>query len=106
MLVTTTHQIEGRQITDYIQIVAGETILGVNVFKDIAAGLRNIVGGRSQSYEKELVQAREMALAEMKEHALKLGADAVVGVDIAYQNIGTEGSMLMVGASGTAVRLA
>jgi uncharacterized protein YbjQ (UPF0145 family) len=105
MILTTTPSIEGRRITAYLGIVTGEAILGADLFKDIFAGIRNIVGGRSAAYEKELGRARETAMAELELLAGELGADAVVGVDLDYEVIGTGGSMLMVSASGTAVRL-
>lgn len=103
MTVTTTNGIEGRPVRDYLGVVAGETILGVNVFKDITAGFRNIVGGRSGKYEEELRKGRETAIAEMQQRAADMGADAVVGVKIDYETVG--GQMLMVTASGTAVKL-
>ena len=102
MIVTTTPTIEGRPIRDYLGVVAGETILGANIFKDVFAGIRDIVGGRSASYEASLMEARETAMREMTERAEKLGANAVVGVDLDYEVIN---NMLMVSASGTAVRL-
>lgn len=105
MIVTTTPSVEGRIIRSYKGIVFGEVITGVNVFRDFAAGLRNIVGGRSASYEDELMNAREEALAELQERAAQLGADAVVGVDVDYETLGTDNGMLMVTASGTAVTL-
>ena len=105
MIVTTTPQIDGQRITRYYGIVTGEAIMGANVIKDIFAGIRDIVGGRSATYEKELQQARKIALEELEERAQKLGANAVVGVDLDYETVGQGGSMLMVTASGTAVRL-
>ncbi|WP_322795270.1 YbjQ family protein [Tepidiforma sp.] len=105
MLLTTTGTIEGRTITEYLGVVAGEVILGVNVFKDIAAGFRNIVGGRSGKYEEELRKGRDGAIAEMLQYAQQLGADAVVGVKLDYETVGG-GQMLMITASGTAVKLA
>jgi uncharacterized protein YbjQ (UPF0145 family) len=105
MIVTTTHSIEGRQIKQYLGIVSGETIIGANIFKDFFAGIRDIVGGRSGSYEKVLREAKDIALKEMQESAEKLGADAVVGVDLDYETVGSNGGMLMVTASGTAVKL-
>lgn len=102
MIVTTTPTVEGRPVRDYLGIVTGEAILGANLFKDIFAGIRDIVGGRSAAYEKELGRARRTALAEMEAEAKALGADAVVGVDLDYEVIN---NMLMVSASGTAVRL-
>lgn len=101
--VTTTGNIEGRPVREYIGVVAGETILGVNVFKDITAGFRNIVGGRSGKYEEELRKGREIAIEEMKQRASDMGADAVLGVKLDYETVG--GQMLMVTASGTAVKL-
>ena len=105
MIVTTTNSLDGREITKYMGVVTGEAILGTNIFRDIFAGIRDIVGGRSESYEQVLREARETALSELKDEAQQLGANAVVGVDIDYENIstGSSGSMLMVSASGTAV---
>ncbi len=105
MIVTTTSLIEGRPVTQYLGIVTGEVIVGANIFKDLFAGVRDIVGGRSGSYEKTLRSAREEAFAEVEELATRLGASAVIGIDIDYQVIGKEGSMLMVTVSGTAVKL-
>ncbi len=105
MLVSTTPQVEGREIRDYLGVVAGEAILGANVFRDIFASVRDVVGGRSGSYEKVLREARQTALDEMTAEARKLGADAVVGIDFDYETLGAGGSMLMVAASGTAVKL-
>jgi uncharacterized protein YbjQ (UPF0145 family) len=104
MVMTTTQTVQGREITGYLGIVTGEAILGVNVFKDLFAGVRDIVGGRSGAYEQELQKARSIALAELSEAAAQLGAHAVVGVDLDYETVG-QGSMLMVTASGTAVTL-
>ena len=103
MIVTTTPSIEGKQITRYCGVVAGEAILGANLFKDLFAGIRDIVGGRSATYERELQKAREIAMQELQERAAALGANAVVGIDLDYEVIGQGGSMLMVSASGTAV---
>ncbi len=105
MTIATTSTLEGRTIVEYKGIVAGEAILGTNIFRDLFAGIRDLVGGRSASYEQVLREARETALRELEEQARSLGADAVVGVDIDYENIstGSSGSMLMVSASGTAV---
>lgn len=100
MIVTTTPAIEGRRITAYHGIVTGETIIGANIFRDLFAGIRDIVGGRSGAYESALASARETALAEMQDHARRLGGNAVVGVDLDYEVIN---NMLMVSASGTAV---
>lgn len=105
MILTTTPSIEGRTIVEYKGIVFGEVITGVNFFKDFGAGIRNIIGGRSGSYEKELLDARRDALRELEERAIGMGADAVVGIDIDYEVLGQNGGMLMVTASGTAVRL-
>ena len=102
--ITTTGNIEGRAITAYLGIVAGEAILGVNVFKDITAGFRNIVGGRSGKYEEELRKGRDTAILELEVRAVERGADAVVGVKVDYETVG--GQMLMVTAAGTAVKLA
>jgi uncharacterized protein YbjQ (UPF0145 family) len=106
MLLTTTPSIDGRMIREYKGIVTGETIIGANIVKDFLAGIRDFVGGRSGSYERVLRQARETALREMAEEASRLGADAVVGVDIDYETLGTRNGMLMVTACGTAVVLA
>jgi uncharacterized protein YbjQ (UPF0145 family) len=106
MLVTTTYLIEGKTVREYKGIVAGEAILGAHIFRDLFAGIRDIVGGRSGAYEESLKKARDIALDEMTAEAERLGADAVVGVDLDYEVIGEKGSMLMVTASGTAVRLA
>jgi len=103
VLVTTTPSVEGRRITDYKGIVTGEAIMGANIFKDLFAGIRDIVGGRSATHERELRRAREMAMAEVMQAAAELGANAVVGVDIDYETVGTNASMLMVTVSGTAV---
>jgi len=103
MIITTTPQIEGKTITAYKGIVVGEVISGIDFVKDFAAGLTNFFGGRSQSYEGELVDAREQALQEMEKRAEKLGANAVVGVDIDYEVLGSSNNMLMVNVSGTAV---
>lgn len=102
MIVTTTSTVEGRPAREYLGIVTGEAILGANIFRDLFAQVRDIVGGRSAAYEQELGKARKTALAEMEDEARRLGADAVVGVDLDYEVIN---NMLMVSASGTAVRL-
>ena len=101
MLVTTTPIIEGKRIIHYYGIVSGETIIGANVFRDFLAGIR--VGGRSGAYEEVLRQAKETAIKEMEEQAARLGANAVIGVDLDYETVGGSGSMLMVTATGTAV---
>lgn len=103
MLVVTTPNIEGKKIVKYIGMVSGEAILGANIFKDIFAGIRDVVGGRSASYENELRKAKDIALNEMTEQARSLGANAVLAVDLDYETIGSGGSMLMVSANGTAV---
>jgi uncharacterized protein YbjQ (UPF0145 family) len=103
MLVTTTNTIEGHRIVAYKGLVAGEAILGANLFRDLFASIRDIVGGRSGAYEKVLNDARETAIAEMTDKASSLGANAVIGVDIDYETVGQNGSMLMVTAAGTAV---
>lgn len=102
MIVTTTSQIDGYTINNYVRIVAGEAVVGINVFKDIGAGLRDVFGGRSAGYEDSVNKARETALAEMVDRAIALGANAVVGVDIDYETLGANG-MVMVSATGTAV---
>jgi uncharacterized protein YbjQ (UPF0145 family) len=105
MILTTTPSIENKQVFEYVGIVSGEAILGANIFKDFFAGIRDVVGGRSAAYEKELTKARQIALKELEEQATGLGADAIVGIDLDYETIG-QGSMLMVTASGTAIKLA
>ncbi len=104
MIQTTTPSVEGRSITEYLGVVTGEAILGANIVKDLFAGIRDIVGGRSGAYEQELRSARQIALEEMAAEAAARGADAVVGIDLDYETVGS-GGMLMVTASGTAVRL-
>lgn len=101
--LTTTPSFEGKVIKEYKGIVTGETIIGANIFKDLFAGIRDIIGGRSGSYEKVLREAKQIALNEMQEEARKLGANAVVGIDLDYETVGANGGMLMVTASGTAV---
>lgn len=103
MLLTTTNTIEGKRITRYYGIASGETIIGANLFRDFFASIRDIVGGRSGSYEKVLHEAKETALREMQEQARSMGANAVIGVDLDYETVGESGSMLMVTAAGTAV---
>lgn len=105
MIVTTTTSVENRTITSYEGIVFGEVITGINVLKDIGAGLRNVFGGRSKGYEDELVEAREEALNEMADRAKKRGCDVVVGVKMDYEVLGSDNGMLMVTCSGTAVKL-
>jgi uncharacterized protein YbjQ (UPF0145 family) len=103
MLITTTAVIEGKKITEYKGLVTGEVILGANIFKDFMAGIRDIVGGRSGSYESTLREARQSAINEMIAEATRLGANAIVGIDLDYETVGKAGSMLMVTVSGTAV---
>ena len=107
MLLTTTPNVEGKKIRTYHGLVAGEAILGANIFKDIFASIRDIVGGRSEAYEKELQRAKDIAINEMSAKAAALGANAVIGIDLDYETIspGGTGGMLMVSASGTAVTL-
>lgn len=105
MIMTTTNALDGQPIAQYLGIVTGEAILGANIMKDLFAGVRDLVGGRSTAYERELGQAREIAISEMTEKAQRLGANAIIAVDIDYETIGSNGSMLMVAASGTAVRV-
>ncbi len=104
MILSTTNTLENRSVTDYLGVVTGETIIGANIFKDIFAGIRDIVGGRSGSYERVLAEARENALDEMAAKAKDLGADAVIGIDLDYETLGANGGMIMVTASGTAVK--
>ncbi len=104
MIITTTPTIEGKKILEYKGIVCGEVISGVNFIKDFTAGLSNFFGGRSATYEEELIQARENAIREMERRAEDLGANAILGVDIDYEVLGADNGMLMVSASGTAVR--
>ena len=103
MLVTTTTTLDGHRIARYLGVVSGEAILGANIFKDLFAGLRDIVGGRSGAYEQELRRAKDLALQEMVAQATQLGANGVIGVDLDYENLGANGGMLMVTAAGTAV---
>jgi uncharacterized protein YbjQ (UPF0145 family) len=103
MLLTTTSVIDGKQIVKYHGLVTGEAILGANIFRDLFAGIRDIVGGRSAAYEQELRKAKDLAVQEMTEQAQSLGANAIVGIDLDYETVGQGGSMLMVSASGTAV---
>lgn len=103
MLLTTTSVIDGKQIVKYHGLVTGEAILGANIFRDLFAGIRDIVGGRSAAYENELRRAKDLAVEEMTAQAQALGANAVIGIDLDYETVGQGGSMLMVSASGTAV---
>ena len=106
MILTTTHAIDGQTITEYLGVVTGEAILGANIVRDLFAGIRDIVGGRSGAYEEELRKAREIAMEDLAQEAASRGADAVVAIDLDYETVGQGGSMLMVTASGTAVRSA
>ena len=103
MLMTTTAMVDGRPISRYLGIVTGEAIIGANIFRDIFAGVRDIVGGRSGTYEKALAEARQVAMAEMEGRAQELGANAIVGIDLDYEVLGQNNGMLMVAVSGTAV---
>ncbi|MBR3940516.1 MAG: heavy metal-binding domain-containing protein [Bacteroidales bacterium] len=103
MIITTTNSIEGKRIIDYKGVISGEVIVGINAFKDLFASVRNVIGGRSKSYEEELVKARTAAMKELEERAEQLGANAIVGVDIDYQALGADNGMMMVIATGTAV---
>ncbi len=105
MLITTTPTVEGRPIDKYLGIVTGEAIMGTNIVRDMFAGIRDIVGGRSATYEKALLEAQKVALEELEHRAGQVGADAVVGVDLDYEVLGQNNGMLMVTASGTAVKL-
>lgn len=106
MILSTTPQIDGRTITSYVGIATGEVIVGANLFRDLFSSIRDIVGGRAGSYESVLKRARQQALDELKAEARELGADAVVAIDLDYEVLGSNGSMLMVSATGTAVKLA
>jgi uncharacterized protein YbjQ (UPF0145 family) len=103
MILTTTNTIEGKKITRYYGIVTGESIIGANIFKDFMASITDIVGGRAASYEKVLKEAKDNAMQELQDNARLLGANAVIGIDLDYESLGSNGSMLMVSASGTAV---
>ncbi|EHO66943.1 hypothetical protein HMPREF9140_01888 [Prevotella micans F0438] len=105
MLLTTTPTIQGQEIKEYLGIVTGETIIGANFMKDFLAGIRDIIGGRSGSYEKVLREGKETSLKELEERAQQMGANAVVGIDLDYETVGAQGSMLMVTCSGTAVKI-
>lgn len=105
MLLTTTNNIEGKPVQEYLGIVTAETIIGANIFKDIFAGIRDIVGGRSGTYERVIEEARTNALRELEMRAEQMGANAVVGIDLDFETVGSGGSMLMVVATGTAVRI-
>jgi len=103
MLISTTSTLEGRHVRQYLGLVSGEAILGANIFRDLFANIRDIVGGRSAAYEQELRKAKEIAIEEMKTQAAAMGANAIIGVDLDYENLGQTGGMLMVSAAGTAV---
>lgn len=105
MITTTTNSIEGKQISEYIGLVTGETIMGANIVRDFLAGITDMIGGRSEAYESKLTEARETAIREMEQIASRQNADAIVGIDIDYQVLGSSNGMLMVTATGTAVRL-
>lgn len=105
MIISTTPQLEGYTITEYKGMVFGETIIGANILKDFMAGIRDIIGGRSGAYERVMMEARETSLREMQDRALEMGAHAIVGVKVDYETLGTTNGMMMVVASGTAVRL-
>jgi uncharacterized protein YbjQ (UPF0145 family) len=105
MITTTTPTVEGKPVAEYLGIVTGEAIMGANVFRDLFAGIRDIVGGRSAAYEKELAKARQIALEQMEAAAAQRGANAVIGVDLDYEVLGANNGMLMVSASGTAVKV-
>ena len=105
MIITTTPSVDGQEVSQYLGVVTGEAIMGANMFKDMFAGIRDIVGGRAGAYEEELRRAKDIALKEMEDSARLSGADAILSVDLDYETIGSSGSMLMVSASGTAVKL-
>lgn len=105
MILTTTNTIDGKKVSQYIGVVAGEAIIGANLFKDVFASITDVVGGRSSSYERVLVEAKDNALHELEARARSMGADAVLAIDLDYETIGSSGSMLMVSANGTAVKL-
>lgn len=104
MLITTTNTVDGKQVHEYLGIITAQSIIGANIFKDIFAGLRDVFGGRSKTYEKVLEQAKEDALRELTEKANAMGANGIIGVDLDFETVGGGGSMLMVIATGTAVR--
>lgn len=105
MILSTTSTLQNREIEAYLGMVTGETIIGANIFKDFFASVRDIVGGRSSSYEKVLIEAKDIAMKEMQERAEALGANAIIGIDLDYESLGANGGMLMVVAAGTAVRI-
>ena len=104
MLKTTTSTVDGKTVSEYLGVVAGEAILGANIFKDIFGAVRDIIGGRSGAYEREMGKAREIAFIELEDQAKRLGADGIIGIDIDYEVVGQQGGMMMVSVSGTAVR--
>ena len=105
MITTTTHNIEGRPVQQYLGVLSSESIIGANIFKDLFAGIRDIVGGRSGTYERVIEEARSNAMAELIQKAQNIGANAVIGIDLDFETVGSGGSMLMVIATGTAVRI-
>ena len=105
MIHTTTPTIEGKKITEYLGIVHSDVILGANIFSDIFAAVRDIVGGRSAAYEKKLLEGKNMAIQELEDEAKRIGADAIIGIDFDYETVGGKGSMLMISVSGTAVKI-
>lgn len=105
MIKTTTQSIEGKRVTEYLGIINADVILGANIFSDILAGIRDIVGGRSATYEKKLAEGKVMAMRELEEEAQKLGGNAIIGIDFDYETVGAKGSMLMISVSGTAVKV-
>ncbi len=105
MIITTSPSVEGQRVTAYLGVVSGDAIMGANAFKDLFANIRDIVGGRSSAYEAELKRAKALALEEIEDEAAGLGASAIIGLDLDYETVGQNGSMLMVSASGTAVAL-
>ncbi len=104
MILTTTNTLDGKPVTEYLGIVTGETIMGANIVRDFMASITDVIGGRATAYERSLTEAKQIAMDEMTQHARSLGADAIIGIDLDFETIG-QGSMLMVSASGTAVRL-
>jgi uncharacterized protein YbjQ (UPF0145 family) len=105
MITTTTHNIEGRPVQQYLGVISSESIIGANIFKDLFAGVRDIVGGRSGTYERVIEEARNNAMSELVQKAQALGANAVIGIDLDFETVGTGATMLMVIATGTAVRI-
>ncbi|MDO4911831.1 MAG: YbjQ family protein [Corynebacterium sp.] len=106
MIISTTNHVDGYQVVDYIRVISGETVFGMNAWRDLGASIRNIVGGRAAGWEQEVANARETALSELYERGQQLGADAVIGVKLDFTSMGTNNDMVMVTATGTAVRLA